>query len=191
MCVRSDLEQAVESLSELLERPLEEDKIAELRQQTTDKTVYVMKRCKVLLEDTLRGYDEVSLHSFLFYHLGTLSIRERSLTEFTSLCRIDGSGKTQFTSKIYLSSFSRIFRFRISLVPRSQLPIRYFSPYPSHLATLPLYLSSILLLPLALSTLLSHNYTRSCFCLFLVAHTFPSLCLAIPLLSLSTLLSSL
>ena len=57
----SDLEQAVESLSELLERPLEEDKIAELRQQTTDKTVYVTKRCKVLLEDTLRGYDEVSI----------------------------------------------------------------------------------------------------------------------------------
>ncbi|GAA5912813.1 uncharacterized protein JCM6883_004838 [Sporobolomyces salmoneus] len=55
---QNDLEQAVESLSELLERPLEEDKIAELRQQTTDKTVYVTKRCKVLLEDTLRGYDE-------------------------------------------------------------------------------------------------------------------------------------
>ncbi|GAA5943109.1 E3 ubiquitin-protein ligase HEL1 [Sporobolomyces koalae] len=55
---QNDLEQAVESLAELLERPLEEDKIAELRQQTTDKTVYVTKRCKVLLEDTLRGYDE-------------------------------------------------------------------------------------------------------------------------------------
>lgn len=55
---RSDLEQAVESLSELLERPLEEDKIAELRQQTTDKTVYVAKRCKILLDDTLRGYEE-------------------------------------------------------------------------------------------------------------------------------------
>lgn len=54
----SDLEQAVESLSELLERPLEEDKIAELRQQTTDKTVYVAKRCKILLDDTLRGYEE-------------------------------------------------------------------------------------------------------------------------------------
>ncbi|GAA6062909.1 hypothetical protein JCM10212_004358 [Sporobolomyces blumeae] len=55
---QNDLEQAVESLAELLERPLEEDKIAELRQQTTDKTVYVAKRCKVLLEDTLRGYEE-------------------------------------------------------------------------------------------------------------------------------------
>ncbi|GAA6039888.1 hypothetical protein JCM8097_006784 [Rhodosporidiobolus ruineniae] len=55
---QNDLEQAVEALSELLERPLEEDKIAELRQQTTDKTVYCAKRCKVLLDDTLRGYDE-------------------------------------------------------------------------------------------------------------------------------------
>ncbi|GAA6013964.1 hypothetical protein JCM10207_000187 [Rhodosporidiobolus poonsookiae] len=55
---QNDLEQAVEALSELLERPLEEDKIAELRQQTTDKTVYVAKRCKVLLDDTMRGYDE-------------------------------------------------------------------------------------------------------------------------------------
>ncbi|PRQ72460.1 hypothetical protein AAT19DRAFT_16384 [Rhodotorula toruloides] len=55
---QNDLEQAVESLSELLERPLEEDKIAELRRQTTDKTVYVAKRCKVLLDDTLRGYEE-------------------------------------------------------------------------------------------------------------------------------------
>jgi len=56
--VRSDLEQAVESLSELLEAPLEEDKIAEIRAKTTDKTVYVARRCQILLEDTLRGYDE-------------------------------------------------------------------------------------------------------------------------------------
>lgn len=77
----SDLEQAVESLSELLERPLEEDKIAELRQQTTDKTVYVTKRCRVLLEDTIRGYDEVSagfsdfslLSFFLFADSGVAS----------------------------------------------------------------------------------------------------------------------
>jgi ariadne-1 len=48
----------VESLAELLEKPLEEEKIAELRQQTTDKTVYVNKRCQVLLHDTLKGYDE-------------------------------------------------------------------------------------------------------------------------------------
>ena len=60
---RSDLEQAVESLAELLERPLVQDKISELRQQMTDKTVYVQRRCQVMLEDTLRGYDEV-LHLF-------------------------------------------------------------------------------------------------------------------------------
>lgn len=55
----SDLEQAVESLAELMEKPIEEEKIAELRQQVTDKTVYVARRCQVLLEDTLKGYDEV------------------------------------------------------------------------------------------------------------------------------------
>ncbi|GAA5968975.1 hypothetical protein JCM11641_000796 [Rhodosporidiobolus odoratus] len=55
---QNDLEQAVEALAELLERPLEEDKIAELRQQTTDKTVYCAKRCKILLDDTMRGYEE-------------------------------------------------------------------------------------------------------------------------------------
>ena len=37
---QADLEQAVEGLSELLEKPLDEDKIAELRQQTTDKVRY-------------------------------------------------------------------------------------------------------------------------------------------------------
>lgn len=57
-CPISDLEQAVESLAELLEKPLEDEKIAELRQQTTDKTVYVQRRCQILLEDTLRGYEE-------------------------------------------------------------------------------------------------------------------------------------
>lgn len=45
-------------MSELLEAPLEEDKIAEIRAKTTDKTVYVARRCQILLEDTIRGYDE-------------------------------------------------------------------------------------------------------------------------------------
>lgn len=49
----------MESLAELIEKPLEEDKIAELRQQVTDKTVYVQRRCQIVLEDTLRGYEEV------------------------------------------------------------------------------------------------------------------------------------
>ncbi|ORY88042.1 hypothetical protein BCR35DRAFT_301941 [Leucosporidium creatinivorum] len=59
---QADLEQAVEGLSELLEKPLDEEKIAELRQQTTDKTVYVSKRCQILLDDTLRGYEEDRWH---------------------------------------------------------------------------------------------------------------------------------
>lgn len=56
----SDLEQAVESLAELLERPVIEGKIPELRQLMTDKAAYVARRCQIMLEDTLRGYDEVS-----------------------------------------------------------------------------------------------------------------------------------
>lgn len=55
----SDLEQAVESLAELMETAIDEDKISERRQLTTDKTVYVARRCQIMLEDTLKGYDEV------------------------------------------------------------------------------------------------------------------------------------
>jgi len=55
---QSDLEQAVETLSELLEKPIEPETIPELRQQTTDKTVYVQKRQQVLLDDTMQGYEE-------------------------------------------------------------------------------------------------------------------------------------
>jgi len=38
---QADLEQAVEGLSELLEKPLDEERIAELRQQTTDKVRFL------------------------------------------------------------------------------------------------------------------------------------------------------
>ncbi|KAI5474421.1 ariadne-1 [Pseudohyphozyma bogoriensis] len=55
---QNDLEMAVESLAEMVEKPLEEDNVKEIRQQTTDKTVYVSKRCQILLEDTLKGYEE-------------------------------------------------------------------------------------------------------------------------------------
>lgn len=55
---QNDLEQAVEALSEMIEKPLEDDKFEEIRQQTTDKTVYVAQRCRILLQDTLSGYDE-------------------------------------------------------------------------------------------------------------------------------------
>ena len=50
-----DLEMAVEQLSELLEQPIEAEKIAELKQKVLDKTVYVGSRREVLLEDTAHG----------------------------------------------------------------------------------------------------------------------------------------
>jgi ariadne-1 len=46
---------ATEHLSELLEKPLEREKIAELRQNVLDKTVYVKQRREILLEDTAKG----------------------------------------------------------------------------------------------------------------------------------------
>lgn len=55
---QSDLEQAVEQLSELLEKPIEAETIDALRQETTNKTVYVQQRNEILLEDTARGFAE-------------------------------------------------------------------------------------------------------------------------------------
>jgi ariadne-1 len=54
----SDLEKAVEDLSELLEQPIEAETIPALRQKVTDKSVYVQKRNEILLEDTAKGYLE-------------------------------------------------------------------------------------------------------------------------------------
>lgn len=54
----SDLERAVEDLSELLEQPIENEYIPVLRQKVTDKSVYVQKRNEILLEDTAKGYLE-------------------------------------------------------------------------------------------------------------------------------------
>ncbi|KAJ1304508.1 hypothetical protein OPQ81_005653 [Rhizoctonia solani] len=53
-----DLEKAVEELSELLEQPIEPKDIASLRQKITDKTVYVLKRNDIVLEDTAKGFQE-------------------------------------------------------------------------------------------------------------------------------------
>jgi len=53
-----DLEMAAEALSELLEKQIEPDKIAELRQKVMDKTVYVNSRREIMLEDTDRGLAE-------------------------------------------------------------------------------------------------------------------------------------
>lgn len=49
---------ATEQLSELLEKPLEPQKIAELRQAVLDKTVYVKLRREILLEDTAKGLQD-------------------------------------------------------------------------------------------------------------------------------------
>jgi len=53
-----DLEHAVEELSELLEKPIERETIPELRQQCTDRSVYVSKRHVILLEDGATGLAE-------------------------------------------------------------------------------------------------------------------------------------
>ncbi|CAG8635575.1 28801_t:CDS:2, partial [Dentiscutata erythropus] len=50
-----DLEMAVEQLSELLEKPIEPEKIGELKEQVLNKTVYVSDRREVLLVDTAKG----------------------------------------------------------------------------------------------------------------------------------------
>ena len=57
LCNR-DLEKAVEDLSELLESPIEAENIPTLRQQVTNKTVYVQKRNEIVLEDTANGFLE-------------------------------------------------------------------------------------------------------------------------------------
>ncbi|KAJ3330632.1 hypothetical protein HDU76_005216 [Blyttiomyces sp. JEL0837] len=56
-----DLEMAVEQLSELLEKPIEPDKITELKQQVLDKAVYVKSRREVLLTATAKDLLEGKL----------------------------------------------------------------------------------------------------------------------------------
>ncbi|KAH8832357.1 RING-5 domain-containing protein [Flagelloscypha sp. PMI_526] len=53
-----DLERAVEELSELIEKPIDPETIATLKQQVTDKSVYVSKRNEIMLDDTLNGFLE-------------------------------------------------------------------------------------------------------------------------------------
>jgi ariadne-1 len=53
-----DLEMAVETLSGLLETPLDPSKSALLKQQILDKTAYVNSRREVLLSDTSIGLAE-------------------------------------------------------------------------------------------------------------------------------------
>lgn len=53
-----DLEMAVETLSGLLEQPMDPSKSAQLKQQILDKTAYVSSRREVLLTDTSIGLKE-------------------------------------------------------------------------------------------------------------------------------------
>ena len=57
---QANLEQAVEDLSEMLERPITPATIPEIREQVTNKTAFVQKRSDIILQDTLMGHWEVS-----------------------------------------------------------------------------------------------------------------------------------
>jgi ariadne-1 len=48
----------VESLSELLEKPVDSSTILETKQLILDKTVYVGSRREIVLKDTLQGLSE-------------------------------------------------------------------------------------------------------------------------------------
>ena len=48
----------MESLSELLEKPVEPSTILETKQLILDKTVYVGSRREIVLKDTLQGLSE-------------------------------------------------------------------------------------------------------------------------------------
>ena len=52
------MERAVEELSEKIESPIEPETIPALRQDVTNKTVYVAKRNEIMLEDTANGFLE-------------------------------------------------------------------------------------------------------------------------------------
>ncbi|KAK4056809.1 hypothetical protein OIO90_002058 [Microbotryomycetes sp. JL221] len=56
--LQNDLERVVETLAELIEKPLPENDLASFRQDVLDKSNYVQKRTDVILNDTLAGYDE-------------------------------------------------------------------------------------------------------------------------------------
>lgn len=57
---QANLEQAVEELSELLEKPIAPETIPQMRADVTNKTAFVQKRSDIILQDTLLGHWEVS-----------------------------------------------------------------------------------------------------------------------------------
>ncbi|KAF8579447.1 hypothetical protein K439DRAFT_1416175 [Ramaria rubella] len=56
--VQADLEKAVEALSEMLEEDVSSETVLALRQRMVDKTVYVQKRNRIMLDDTSAGLQE-------------------------------------------------------------------------------------------------------------------------------------
>jgi ariadne-1 len=57
---QANLEQAVEDLSEMLEKPIDATTIMQLKSDMVNKTNYVEKRAGIILSDTLQGHYEVS-----------------------------------------------------------------------------------------------------------------------------------
>lgn len=57
---QANLEQAVEDLSEMLEKPIEPETVPQIRADVTNKTAFVQKRSDIIFHDTLTGHWEVS-----------------------------------------------------------------------------------------------------------------------------------
>ncbi|EIN07986.1 hypothetical protein PUNSTDRAFT_135502 [Punctularia strigosozonata HHB-11173 SS5] len=58
--IQADLEKAVEQLAQLIEEPIEEGSVRDLRARVVDKMVYVQKRHEVVMKDTAAGLMEGS-----------------------------------------------------------------------------------------------------------------------------------
>jgi ariadne-1 len=57
---QANLEQAVEDLSEMLEKPIDAETVPQIRADVTNKTAFVQKRSDIIFQDTLSGHWEVS-----------------------------------------------------------------------------------------------------------------------------------
>lgn len=64
---QANLEQAVEALSEMLEKPIDATTIMQLKSDMVNKTNYVKKRAEIILDDTLKGHYEVGRFSVSRY----------------------------------------------------------------------------------------------------------------------------
>ncbi len=91
---QKDLELAVESLSEMFEKPTQE--LAALKVDMMDKTAYCMKRRVILLSDTAENlktgivFPLLSLH-LSHFHCPSLSLLPTTLLQFSSLVTLQRS----------------------------------------------------------------------------------------------------